>query len=115
MGSKYTKRYSEEHKRDAVGLVRSSGRTGSPRNRRRADEVLAHEITVIHLASRRNYGVPRVTAELLRRGRPVNRKRVEQVMRPWPDGRPSCLRPLRQQRRQHRPLFVREISSHHEP
>ncbi|MFI5775211.1 transposase [Streptomyces sp. NPDC051658] len=27
MGSKYTKRYSEEYKRDAVGLVRSSGRT----------------------------------------------------------------------------------------
>ncbi|MFI5775239.1 transposase [Streptomyces sp. NPDC051658] len=35
--------------------------------RRRADEALAHEITVIHLASRRNYGVPRVTAELRRR------------------------------------------------
>ncbi|WP_326763436.1 IS3 family transposase [Streptomyces sp. NBC_01591] len=49
--------------------------------RRRADEALAHEITVIHLASRRNYGVPRVTAELRRRGRPVNRKRVERVMR----------------------------------
>ncbi|MFC9627196.1 transposase [Streptomyces sp. NPDC056930] len=27
MGSKYTKRYSEEYKRDAVELVRSSGRT----------------------------------------------------------------------------------------
>lgn len=27
MGSKYTKRYSEEYKRDAVALVRSSGRT----------------------------------------------------------------------------------------
>ncbi len=26
--------------------------------RRRADEALAHEITVIHIASRRNYGVP---------------------------------------------------------
>ncbi|MFD9607622.1 IS3 family transposase [Streptomyces sp. NPDC059970] len=49
--------------------------------RQRADEALAHEITVIHLASRRNYGVPRVTAEPRRRGRPVNRKRVERVMR----------------------------------
>lgn len=49
--------------------------------RRRADEALAHEITVIHIASRRNYGVPRVTAELRRRGRLVNRKRVERVMR----------------------------------
>ncbi|MFE9222871.1 transposase [Streptomyces lavendulae] len=27
MGSKYTKRYSEEYKRDAIELVRSSGRT----------------------------------------------------------------------------------------
>ncbi|MFD7495918.1 hypothetical protein ACFV8T_26540 [Streptomyces sp. NPDC059832] len=34
--------------------------------RQRADETLAHEITVIHLASRRNYGVPRVIAELCR-------------------------------------------------
>nr|WSX54149.1 IS3 family transposase [Streptomyces sp. NBC_00974] len=49
--------------------------------RRRADETLAHEITVIHIASRRNYGVPRVTAELRRQGRVVNRKRVARVMR----------------------------------
>lgn len=49
--------------------------------RRRADETLAHEITVIHLASRRNYGVPRVTAELRRQDRLVNRKRVARVMR----------------------------------
>ncbi|WP_443068335.1 transposase [Streptomyces sp. NBC_01358] len=34
---------------------------------------MAHEITVIHLASRRNYGVPRITAELRHRGCPVNR------------------------------------------
>ncbi|MEU5431710.1 transposase [Streptomyces olivoreticuli] len=27
MGSKYTKRYSAEYRRDAVGLVRSSGKT----------------------------------------------------------------------------------------
>ncbi|MDQ1005548.1 putative transposase [Streptomyces sp. V4I23] len=49
--------------------------------RGRADEAPAHEITVIHVASRRNYGVPRVTAELRRRDRVVNRKRVERVMR----------------------------------
>ncbi|MEU9624226.1 IS3 family transposase [Streptomyces sp. NPDC048155] len=49
--------------------------------RRRADEVLTHEITVIHIASRRNYGVPRVTAELHRQGRVVNHKRVARVMR----------------------------------
>ncbi|MEU3911424.1 IS3 family transposase [Streptomyces sp. NPDC029721] len=49
--------------------------------RRRADEALAHQITVIHIVSRRNYGVPRVTAELRRQGRPVNHKRVARVMR----------------------------------
>lgn len=48
--------------------------------RRRADEALAHEITVIHVASKRTYGVPRVTAELRRHGQLVNHKRVERVM-----------------------------------
>ncbi|XQC77477.1 IS3 family transposase (plasmid) [Streptomyces sp. JL4002] len=51
--------------------------------RRRADEALAHEITVIHIASRRNYGVPRITAELRRHGGAVNHKRVERVMRKY--------------------------------
>ncbi|QKV97204.1 IS3 family transposase [Streptomyces sp. NA02950] len=49
--------------------------------RERADEALAHEITVIHLASKGAYGVPRVHAELRRLGRAVNRKRVERIMR----------------------------------
>ena len=49
--------------------------------RERADVALAHEITVIHLASRGTYGVPRVHAELRRLGRAVNRKRVERIMR----------------------------------
>ncbi|MCY0931867.1 IS3 family transposase [Streptomyces sp. H27-H1] len=49
--------------------------------RRRADEALAHEITVIHLASKGTYGVPRVTADLRRHGHRVNRKRVERAMR----------------------------------
>ncbi|MGW5202831.1 IS3 family transposase [Streptomyces spiralis] len=53
--------------------------------RRRADEALAHEITVIHLASRRSYGVPCVTAELRRLvnrwGYPRLRGRVERVVR----------------------------------
>ncbi|MFD8649865.1 IS3 family transposase [Streptomyces mirabilis] len=51
------------------------------RARQSADEALAHEITVLHLASRRNYGVPRIHAELRRRGRRVNRKRIARVMR----------------------------------
>ncbi|MCQ8193911.1 IS3 family transposase [Streptomyces rugosispiralis] len=49
--------------------------------RTRADDALAHEITVIHLASKGAYGVPRVHAELRRLGRTINRKRVERVMR----------------------------------
>ncbi|MEU9247712.1 IS3 family transposase [Streptomyces sp. NPDC048385] len=49
--------------------------------RERADEALAHDITVIHLASKGAYGVPRVHAELRRLGRTVNRKRVERIMR----------------------------------
>ncbi|MFD8387290.1 IS3 family transposase [Streptomyces sp. NPDC059679] len=49
--------------------------------RDRADEALAHEITLIHLASKGAYGVPRVHAGLRRLGRAVNRKRVERIMR----------------------------------
>ncbi|MGW2207726.1 IS3 family transposase, partial [Streptomyces sp. NPDC001774] len=49
--------------------------------RRAADDALAHEITVLHIASCRTYGVPRIHAELRRLGRPVNRKRVARVMR----------------------------------
>ncbi|MGW1803044.1 IS3 family transposase [Streptomyces sp. NPDC001984] len=49
--------------------------------REREDLALVHEITVIHVASRRTYGVPRIHAELRRQGRLVNRKRVERLMR----------------------------------
>ncbi|MFD8931457.1 hypothetical protein ACFXMT_21605 [Streptomyces mirabilis] len=34
MGSKYTKRYTEEFKRDAIALVDSSGKTGFSRRSR---------------------------------------------------------------------------------
>ncbi|WP_413754953.1 IS3 family transposase [Streptomyces sp. MMBL 11-3] len=49
--------------------------------RRAAGQALVHEITVIHVGSRRTYGVPRGTAELRRLGRAVNRKRVARLMR----------------------------------
>ncbi|MEV1087114.1 IS3 family transposase [Streptomyces microflavus] len=49
--------------------------------RKAAGEALAHEITVIHVASRHTYGVPRIHAELRRPGRCVNRKRVARLMR----------------------------------
>ncbi|WP_030187225.1 IS3 family transposase [Streptomyces sp. NRRL S-813] len=51
------------------------------RARQAADDALAHEITVVHVASRHTYGVPRIHAELRRLGRQVNRKRVARVMR----------------------------------
>lgn len=47
----------------------------------RAEELLAAEITLIHAASRGAYGAPRVHAELRRRGKRVNRKKVERIMR----------------------------------
>ncbi|MFE5549964.1 IS3 family transposase [Streptomyces sp. NPDC056534] len=51
------------------------------RARRDADDALGHEITVLHVASRKTYGVPRIHAELRRPGRRVNRKRVARIMR----------------------------------
>ncbi|MER5554865.1 IS3 family transposase [Streptomyces sp. NPDC002793] len=44
--------------------------------RQAAADALAHEITVLHIASRKTYGVPRIHAELRRLGRRVNRKRI---------------------------------------
>jgi len=49
--------------------------------RKAADAALAHEIAVLHLASRKTYGVPRIHAELRRLGRRINHKRVERIMR----------------------------------
>lgn len=45
------------------------------------EDDLAAQITAIHGEHRRAYGSKRVTVELRRRGRPVNRKRVERIMR----------------------------------
>ncbi|MEV2236266.1 IS3 family transposase [Streptomyces phaeochromogenes] len=50
---------------------------------RAADDALAHEITMLHIASRCTYGVPRIHAELRRLDRRVNRKRVERIMREY--------------------------------
>ncbi|MEU2961263.1 IS3 family transposase [Streptomyces albidoflavus] len=49
--------------------------------RRAADDALAHEITVLHIASRKTYGVPRIHAELRRLEHRVNHKRIARVMR----------------------------------
>ncbi|MFC9221985.1 IS3 family transposase [Streptomyces hygroscopicus] len=76
MSSQYSKRHSEEFKRDAIALARSSfyawlEAEEARQARTRADDALAHEITVIHLASKGVYGVPRVHAELAAQGREV--------------------------------------------
>jgi transposase InsO family protein len=49
--------------------------------RAEAEDELAVEIRAIHGEHRGRYGSPRVAEELRRRGRRVNRKRVERVMR----------------------------------
>jgi hypothetical protein len=49
--------------------------------REQAEEQLVAEIRAIHGEHRSGYGSPRVHDELRRRGRPVNRKRVERLMR----------------------------------
>jgi transposase InsO family protein len=72
--------------RRVLGVVRSSfyawlEAEAARQAKTRSDDALAHEITVIHLASKGAYGVPRVHAELRRLGRTVNRKQVERVMR----------------------------------
>ena len=54
---------------------------GDFESRQAADDALANEITVLHIASRRTYGVPRIHAERRRLGRQVNRKRVARIMR----------------------------------
>ena len=49
--------------------------------RQRAEDELAAQIRSIHGKSRGAYGVPRVHAELRRKGHAINRKRVERIMR----------------------------------
>jgi transposase InsO family protein len=49
--------------------------------RAEAEDQLATEIRTIHSEHRGAYGSPRMAAELRRRGRRVNRKRVERIMR----------------------------------
>jgi transposase InsO family protein len=51
------------------------------REREQAEEHLVAEIRAIHGEHRGGYGSPRVHDELRRRGRQVNRKRVERLMR----------------------------------
>ncbi|MFK0155288.1 IS3 family transposase [Streptomyces sp. NPDC090493] len=49
--------------------------------RARQEDELVAEIRHIHTASRRAYGAPRITAALRRKGRRINRKKVERLMR----------------------------------
>ncbi|MER6694687.1 IS3 family transposase [Streptomyces minutiscleroticus] len=49
--------------------------------RQAEEDELADEIRKIHTCSRGAYGAPRVTAALRRKGRWINRKKVERIMR----------------------------------
>jgi putative transposase len=55
-------------------------RTQAPSAAEQAEAALVAEIHAIHAESAGTYGSPRVHAELRRRGRPVNHKRVERLM-----------------------------------
>ncbi|WP_369394947.1 IS3 family transposase [Streptomyces sp. CG1] len=58
----------------------SAARPAAEERARREDELVA-EIRQVHTASCRAYGAPRITAALHRKGRRINRKRVERLMR----------------------------------
>lgn len=55
--------------------------TGGPSESERSEHALLAEIREIHADSDQSYGSPRTTRELRRRGRRVNHKRVERLMR----------------------------------
>jgi transposase InsO family protein len=71
----------------AAGVTRSAyyawtaSAAQEPSERRWEEVRLVREIRRIHARSKATYGAPRVTAELRRRGWPVNHKRVERLMR----------------------------------
>ena len=88
------RRFTKEFKADAVACaVAGVSRQGfyawqrrceaPPRATELANAELVGEIRRIHADSGGTYGSPRVTAELARRGRCVNHKRVERLMRLW--------------------------------
>jgi putative transposase len=70
----------------AAGVTRSAyyawtTRAQGAAERHREEATLVAEIRRLHARSGGSYGAPRVTAELGRRGRRVNHKRVERLMR----------------------------------
>jgi putative transposase len=70
----------------AAGVTRSAyyawtTRVQGAAERQREEATLVAEIRRLHARSGGSYGAPRVTAELGRRGRRVNHKRVERLMR----------------------------------
>jgi putative transposase len=62
-----------------AGFYAARKRPASARARR--DEELRSQVRVIHQASRRTYGRPRVHAELREQGERCDRKRVARLMR----------------------------------
>jgi len=49
-------------------------------NRSKENDVLLEEIRVVHKATRRSYGSPRMTLELVGNGSTCSRSRVERIM-----------------------------------
>src|SRR5215207_6481008 len=66
--------------RQAFGDWRARTKAG-PTDAERAEADLVEEIRRVHADFDGAYGQPRITAELARRGRVVNHKRVERLMR----------------------------------
>jgi putative transposase len=66
--------------RQAFGDWRTRQASG-PSPAERAEAALVAEIREIHDSFDSTYGAPRITEELARRGRPVNHKRIERLMR----------------------------------
>jgi putative transposase len=58
-----------------------ASQTAGPSDAEQADAALVAEIRAIHDEFDGTYGEPRITTELVRRGRTVNHKRVERLMR----------------------------------
>lgn len=69
---------------EVLGVSRSGyyrWQTRRPTSRQREDEQLSAKIIAAHARSRRNYGAPRVVAELRDEGTPISKRRCARLMR----------------------------------
>jgi putative transposase len=69
---------------EVLGISRSGyyrWQTRQPTPRQREDEQLSAKIIAAHVRSRRNYGAPRVVAELREGGTPISKRRCARLMK----------------------------------